>query len=327
MARRSGITIPELAKLAGVSNITVSRAFRPGFYVQEQTRERILALAEEHGYRVNLQARALKLNRSFTVAVVVQMDQAGDLLPSGPYPLEFLAAISQRLTDAGYSMLLTTPKGKESVAFQAADGIIVVGQGANDRAVAALRPLQVPMVVWGAPHSGVDYCVIGSDNYHGGEISAERLLGLGRRHLAFVGDVRHAEMASRERGFADAIERSGLQLAASIPSPFTFDGGAEAARQLLDGKAPFDGVLLSSDVQAMGFVRALLERGVRVPEDVSVIGYDDTPWAATFSPAITSVHQDWAKGGAALAETVVELIEGRKATSLQLATSLTLRDT
>jgi DNA-binding LacI/PurR family transcriptional regulator len=323
----SNLTMDELAKLAGVSKITVSRALRGGFAVNKETRDRIFALAKEHGYRLNQAARNLRLDRSHTVGVIVEMSPSFDRPMSDPYPLELLGGISQTLTSRGYSLLLTTMAGKDSIAFQGAEGIILLGQGINDEAVKALQPVLAPLVVWGAPHEGADYCIVGSDNYHGGQIAAERLIDLGRRRLVFLGDTRHAEVEARFRGFSNTAKERGANIVASIPSPFTFTGGLEAAQSLVGQGVAFDGVLGSNDLLTMGFVRALIEANMTVPSQVSVIGYDDTPLAATFSPALSSVHQNWRNGGILLAQKVLQLINGESAASEVMQTSLTLRAT
>ena len=323
----SSITMDELAKLAGVSKITVSRAFRGGFAVNPDTRDRIFALAKQHGYRLNQAARNLKLDRSHTVGVIVEMNPTPDRLMSDPYPLELLGGISQTLTSKGYSLLLTTMAGKDSVAFQSAEGIILLGQGINDEAVKALQPIFPPLVVWGAPHEGADYTIVGSDNYHGGVIAAERMASLGRRRLVFLGDTRHAEVAARATGFQDTAQANGAQVVASLPCAFTFTGGLEAAQTLLEQGVKFDGVLGSNDLLTMGFVRALIEDNIRVPEQVAFIGYDDTPLAATFSPALTSVHQNWRNGGIRLAQKILQMIEGEAVSSEVMLTSLSVRET
>ena len=323
----SNITMDELAKLAGVSKITVSRALRGGFAVNPDTRDRIFALAKEHGYRINQAARNLRLDRSHTVGVIVEMSPTPDRLMSDPYPLELLGGISQTLTSRGYSLLLTTMSGKESVAFQSAEGIILLGQGVHDEAVKALQPVYCPLVVWGAPHEGADYCIVGSDNYHGGSIAADRLTTLGRRRLIFLGDTRHAEVEARFNGFRLAAEANGAHIVQSVPCPFTFTGGLEAAEALLAQGVKFDGVLGSNDLMTMGFVRSLIEANIRVPEQVAVIGYDDTPMAATFSPALTSVHQNWRNGGILLAQKILQLIAGETVKSEMLQTSLSVRNT
>lgn len=324
---RARLTMSDLAALAGVSKITVSRALRASPLVTAETRRRIVEIAKQHGYRLNLPARNLRLNRSHTVAVVVDMDPSRGRPMSSPYPLEILGGISRELTGAGYSLVLTTVDALDGMALQAADGVVLLGQGADDSAVQALEHALVPWVVWGAPHEGADYVVVGGDNRQGGGLAAARLLSLNRRRLVYIGDTHHAEIAAREAGFEAALDAGGAELVASRACDFTFAAGVETIEALLSAQVAFDGVFACSDILAMGAVHALLAAGRRVPQDVSVIGYDDTPLAANFVPPLTSVHQDWQAGGALLARKVLQLIDGRDARSEILPTRLSLRAT
>jgi DNA-binding LacI/PurR family transcriptional regulator len=168
---------------------------------------------------------------------------------------------------------------------------------------------------------------VGTDNEHGGAVAAARLLGLGRRRLVFIGDLRHAEVAARHRGFADFMQSAQDATLVTRTSPFSFHGGAQVAADLLKEGVAFDGVFACSDPLAMGVIRTVIESGKRVPEDVSVIGYDDSPLAASFVPPMTSVRQDWRSGGSLLARKVVALIEHRPVASEVLPTSLIVRAT
>ena len=316
----------DLAGLAGVSKITVSRALRNSPSVNPETRRKILELAKAHGYRLNLPARNLRLNRSHTLGVVVEMDPSRERPMSDPYPLELLGGISQELTSAGYSLLLTTA-GAENIGLQAADGIILLGQGADDRAVHQLAWAAQPWIVWGAPKPGAAYPVVGSDNRQGGLIAAERFEALGRRRIVFLGDPHHAEIGAREAGLAEGLKSAGGSLVASRACGFTFAAGFDAVNALIAEGASFDGVFACNDHVAMGAVRALVDSGRRVPEDVSVIGYDDSPLAAAFVPPLTSVRQDWSAGGVLLARKVLAMIEGESVPSETLPTQLVVRAT
>jgi DNA-binding LacI/PurR family transcriptional regulator len=321
------LTMSDLAALAGVSKITVSRALRGSPLVTADTRRRVAEIAKQHGYRLNLPARNLRLNRSYTVAVVVDMDPSRDRPMSAPYLLDILGGISRELTAAGYSLVLTTVDALDGMALQSADGIVLLGQGAGDSAVRKLENALVPWVVWGAPHEGADYTIVGSDNRQGGALAAERFLSLGRRRLVFIGDTHHAEIAAREAGFQAALQAGGAELVASRACGFTFAAGVETIQDILKADVAFDGVFACSDVLAMGAVQALVGAGRRVPEDVAVIGYDDTPLAASFVPPLTSVQQDWRAGGALLARRILERIEGLDARSETLPTRLSIRAT
>jgi DNA-binding LacI/PurR family transcriptional regulator len=323
----AALTMEDLAKLAGVSKITVSRALRDSPLVTPETREKIRALAEQQGYRLNVSARNLRMGRSYSVAVVVEMTPVRGRPMSDPYPLELLGGITQELTTAGYSVVLTSKQLMNTAPVMGADGLILLGQGSHGEAVRTLQQTGMPLVVWGAPEQGADYIVVGSDNRKGGISAAERFIAQGRQKLVFLGDVDHAEVQERCAGFIDAM---GGAAAVHIirPKAFTFEAGFDSISALLKKKgASFDGVFAASDLLAMGAIRALAEKNLRVPENVSVIGYDDTPGAASFVPPLTSVHQYLRDGGVLLAKKMLGLIEGHPVASETLPTTLMVRHT
>ena len=321
-------TLGDLAKLGGVSKMTVSRALHNGALVSEGTRLAIQKLARKHGYRPNISARNLRLQRNDVVAVVIEMVPSLGRPMSGPYPLEILGGICQEMTSRGYNLMLTTLQNWRAESTHHADGVILLGQGAHDTAAKSLGTAGIPFVVWGAQRAGSPYVVVGSDNRHSGVLAAERLLSLGRQRLVFLGDTTHPELADRHAGFVDTLKGTGATLVASVPVGFTFAAGAAAVQSLLaDAETRFDGLFASNDLLAMGATRTLIEHRRRVPDEVSVIGHDDSPAGAGFIPALTSVHQSWSDGGVLLARKVLELIGGRRAKSEQLSTTLVVRDT
>jgi DNA-binding LacI/PurR family transcriptional regulator len=324
----NAVTMEDLARIAGVSSITVSRALRDSPLVTDKTREKIRRIAAEQGYRFNLSARNLRMRRSYSVAVVVEMTPVKGRPMSDPYPLELLGGITQELTTSGYSVVLTSRQLLDTAPVQGADGLILLGQGSHGEAVRSLQSSSVPLVVWGAPTGDGAGVVVGSDNRKGGASVAERFLDQGRRKLVFVGDVDHAEVQERCAGFIDALGSAGA-VHIIRPRAFTFEAGFDSMSALLKKKgASFDFVFAASDLLAMGAIRALAEHQLRVPEDVAVIGYDDTPGAASFVPPLTSVHQYLRDGGVLLAKKMLALIEGRDdVRSEMLPTTLIVRQT
>jgi DNA-binding LacI/PurR family transcriptional regulator len=323
----AGPTMEDIARLAGVSKITVSRALRGSEQVTAETREKVCRIAGEQGYRLNVSARNLRMRRSYSVAVVVEMTPVKGRPMSDPYPLELLGGITQELTTAGYSVVLTSKQLMNTAPVQGADGLILLGQGSHGEAVRVLQQAALPLVVWGAPESDSDYIVVGSDNRKGGASAAERFLAQGRRKLIFLGDVDHAEVRERCAGFIDALGGMGT-VHIIRPKAFTFEAGFDSMSAVLKKKAAgFDGVFAASDLLAMGAIRALTEHGHSVPGDVSVIGYDDTPGAASFVPPLTSVHQYLRDGGVLLARKMLGLINGEAVASEMLPTTLIVRQT
>ena len=323
----SNPTMADLAELAGLSKITVSRALSDSPLVNLETRERIQALARQHGYKLNINARNLRLRRSHTVAVIVEMKPSNDRTMFDPYPLILLGGISQELTAAGYSVLLTTRQGASAAAVQAADGLILLGQGVHQDAVRRFDKLGLPMVVWGASSTGDAHVVVGSDNALGGATVAAHFIAQGRRHPVFIGNPSHPEIYQRLNGFVDALALHGVKPLLMRRDDFTPDSGAEAVYSLHARKVRFDAIFACSDLLAMGAIRATLELGHAIPKEVSVVGYDDMPLGASFLPPLSSVRQDWQEGGILLARKLLALIHGQSAQSEMLPVSLIVRAT
>ncbi|WP_243050116.1 LacI family DNA-binding transcriptional regulator [Dyella sp. RRB7] len=317
----------DLASVAGVSKITVSRALSDSPLVTRETRERIQALAHELGYKLNVSARNLRLRRSHTVAVIVEMKPSHDRTMFDPYPLILLGGISQELTASGYSVLLTTRQGATAAAVQAADGLILLGQGVRQDAVRRFDKLGLPMVVWGAPGERDEHIVVGSDNRQGGRAVAEHFIRLGRRNPVFVGNPNHPEIFERLNGFVDALAAHGVKPLLIRRDEFTLASGMDAVHSLVEREVAFDALFACSDLLAMGAIRALGALGRSVPGDVSVVGYDDMPLAASFLPPLSSVRQDWQEGGTLLARKVLALIGDHPAQSEMLPVELVVRAT
>jgi DNA-binding LacI/PurR family transcriptional regulator len=317
----------DLARLAGVSKITVSRALGDTALVNAKTRAKVRALAARFGYKLNTSARNLRLRRSHTVAVVVEMTPTAERPISHPYPLDLLGGILQELSATRFSALLTTRHGASLPAIQSAEAVILLGQGVHLDAVRLFAQLQLPLVVWGAQSGNGGPVIVGSDNRQGGAEAAVRFLSMGRRHPVFIGDTDHAELAERQAGFEAALLAQGVRPLKIHCHGFTVDSGMTSLKSLLKTGKRFDAVFAGNDLIAMGVVHALVGQGKRVPEDVSVIGYDDTLLGATFIPPITTVHQNWSDGGRLLARKALALIHGESVESEVLANHLVVRAT
>ncbi len=333
MVNSGRVTMADVARIAGVSKITVSRALRGSELVRPELRERICSAAASVGYRINLAARDLRLRQRRRVAVVIDMSATDDRPMSDPYPLALLGGIVQECAVAGFAVVLTTSDPRMSAEVQDASGIIVLGQGANHHVVRSLAALDVPMVVWGADdgvESALGVVVIGSDNRRGGALAAEHLLAHQRHSLVFLGDSSHAEVADRFGGFKAGIDGGPARLVATSASGFTIESGAAAMAALIGQGVAFDGVFAGSDLVAIGAMRAMRDHGLEPGRDVSVVGYDDSPAAAAHVPPLTSVHQDWTEGGRLLASTLLASLEAggaEPASAKILSASLTRRQT
>ncbi|KQS02319.1 hypothetical protein ASG11_16290 [Sphingomonas sp. Leaf357] len=315
-----------IAELAGVSKITVSRALNGSSLVRPEVRERIVAVARDAGYRLNVAARNLRTRRSRTVAVVVEKLIDGDRPIADPILLLLLGGLLEVLTPADHAMLVTTRDHFLGALGTAADGIIMIGQGNEGARVGEVAAFGLPMVTWGAADRD-DPNVIGSDNRLGGRLAADHLVATGRRRILFLGDPTHPEVASRLDGVRDLLASSEAMLVAVAQCDFSRVSGAAAIERELAAGTRFDAVIAVSDYIAAGACDTLIAGGIAIPGDVAVIGFDDIAVAANHRPPISSIRQDWHGAGRALAEALlIKLGEREGGVTNRLPVDLVVRE-
>lgn len=326
------LTMAELARMAGVSPSTVSRALSNNPLVNQKTRERVQALAREHNYRINISARNFRLRRSNTIAVVAPSDPVTGRFAADPFVTDLLASIADRAADAGFEILLV--KGGENrdlhadlIAACRADGILFIGGAVPEATLADLRDQGAPMVGWGAsPVDGI--CSVSTNNYEGGRLVAHHLHRLGRRRFAFVGRTATAEFRRRLEGFRDGLRELGGDLADRTEVIEISPTDREMTEHLADALSAraVDGVFAGSDLLALAAVRALALHGRRIPDDVSVVGYDNVRLAAYGCLALTTVDQQIADGGRLMVDWLRRLIAGERYAPGMLTPRLIVRD-
>jgi DNA-binding LacI/PurR family transcriptional regulator len=324
----------DIARLAGVSTATVSRALNKSELVNDETRVRIEELARSLKYRINIGARNLRMQRNRTVAVVVPYDATTRQNISDPFFVSMLGCLADALTDRGYDMLLSRVDADhlDAVADLEASGraigVILIGQWHHHDQLNELAMRQLPLVVWGARLEQQIYCTVGSDNIAGGALATEHLIGDGRRHIAFFGDPELPEIGHRYEGYRQALNRHGIRLDPRLVRHAAFaEGSAKVAVQsLLDQQIGFDAVFASSDLLAMRTIGTLRERGIDVPDDVAVVGYDDIELAKYVHPSLTTIRQPIDKGADALVEALLAIVDGKHPNSGILPTELIVRE-
>lgn len=315
---KARLQMADLARMAGVSKATVSRALAGSTLVNAETRERIQALAREHRYAINQGAQNLRLQRNQTIAVVVPYEAHSHQHLSDPFFLAIIGALADALTERGYEMLLARVDAEEleSVARYVnggrALGVILIGQWHHHERLNAMAAAGLPMVVWGAALPDQSYVSVGGDNFGGGRLAAEHLLGLGRRRIAFIGDPALPEVHQRWLGHRAALAAAGLGATPELELHVPFDSvkAAAALQALLESGQRFDAVQACSDVLALTAIQVLRARGLRVPQDVAVTGYDDMPLAALSNPALSTVHQPVPQAGTMLVDSLLALLDG-----------------
>ncbi len=325
----------DLARIAGVSVSTVSRALAGSPLVNEETRKRISALAKSMRFSVNVGAQNLRKGNSQTIAVVLPKSGV-DIQPvSDPFFIALLGELADALTSRGFDMLFTRLNEDELenveriVSSGRALGAIVIGQWMHHYALTSIASHHIPLAVWGAAIPGANYRVVGSDNRLGGRLATERLLGGGRKRVMFLGDTRLPEVALRFEGYRDALIAHGLMVNPGLTAaiPFESDAARRTLTDLFDHTADFDALFACSDLMAMIAVGLLQARGRRVPDDVWVVGYDDLPLASQMHPSLTSVSQPLAAAAKALVAAVLDAEGGDTPRAVILPTTLVERET
>ncbi len=312
------LQMADIARLAGVSVATVSRALNGSPLVNAETRERIGELARSLNYSINLGAQNLRLQKNQTIAVVVPYDAQSRQHISDPFFLSIVGAIADALTDKGYDMLLSRVDAERLDSAASlydggkAIGVIVIGQWRHHDQLNQLAARKVPLVVWGGQLPLQLYCSVGGDNVAGGLQATQHLLAQRRRRIAFVGDAQLPEVALRRQGYRQALQHAGIEPdpRLELPVPFEIIAARAALDRLCKSRTRFDGVVACSDLLALQAVQAVRAHGQTVPGDVAVVGYDDMPVATYSDPPLTTVHQPVALAGAELVDALLAMLRG-----------------
>jgi DNA-binding LacI/PurR family transcriptional regulator len=252
---------------------------------------------------------------------------------SDPFFLEMLGALADELTARGYNLLLSkiTQPPTDWIAglikTKRADGVIVIGQSLHHEELNEAASSDIGMVVWGSRLKGQRYVTVGSDNEGGAFHATWHLIEQGCSRIVFLGDPAVPEVRARIEGHLRALASAGISRTASLEVAVRFgsDAAYDGVSSLLDAHAQFDGVFACSDVIAMSAMRALTERGRRVPGDVAVVGFDDVPLATYTTPPLTTVRQDCTAGARILVENLLQLMAGEHVESEVIPTELVVR--
>jgi len=326
------IGMSELAAMAGVSVSTVSRALAGKTVINEHTRAKVVELAREHGFRPNQAAQNFRLGRSRAIGVIIPLGHEVDQHPSDPFFMTLLGHLADALTDRNYDLLLSRVIPADDrwlddlIESGRVDGAIVIGQSDQSAVIDAAAARHRALVVWGAQYEGQVHCSVGSDNRAGGRLAAQHLIARGKRRLVFLGDPSAPEFALRGQGFAEACQAAGLGDAVrTLPIQLTSEAAYRTVSAFLDLDPSVDGIFAASDVIAMSAIQALAEHGLKVPDDVAVIGYDDILLAGHVMPPLTTIRQDLARGADLLVDLLFRRIAGEDCASVAMVPELIVR--
>ena len=317
MTHPDKITSAEVARHAGVSQSAVSRVFTPGASASPEMTERVRQAADELGYRPNILARSLITGRSRIIGLVISYFE------NNFYP-EALEKLSRALQERGYHVLVFMAQQsaeniedvvQEILDYQV-DGIVAASVAMSSDLATRCRAAGVPVVLFNRVQDDGRLSAVESDNLGGGTALAEFLVAGGHQRIGYIAGWESAStQRDREAGFLAGLHAAGLSLHARQVGNFRHDEAAEAARKMFTGPDRPDAVFVANDHMAFAVMDVLrFELGLRIPEDVSVVGYDDVPMASWPSYNLTTIRQSAEAMVAKTVEILMQHIEEDDAT-------------
>ena len=327
----SAITVMDVAREAGVSVSTVSRIVNGTARVADDKRLAVESAIARLDYRPNLHARSLKVGTSMTIGILTQNIES-------PVFNRVMLGIEEGLKDSGYAPIIVSGHWNQAEEMERVrllmarriDGLVILNGGLSDEQIEEFSRRH-PVVATGRRLNGPNLKAVRLDNIQGGYIATKHLLGLGHRRIAHIsGSGDHSDAADRYAGYVKALEEHGIMVDPEIvfQGDFHENGGALAMTRLLDSGHTFTAVFAANDQSAMGARMVLHRRGLRVPEDISLMGFDDLPASAYLTPPLTTVHQPLYEMGRYLAQSLLAMLGKTGKEILQVPEmSLVVRET
>jgi DNA-binding LacI/PurR family transcriptional regulator len=291
------VSIKDIAKAAGVSHSTVSRALSDSPLVSDETKGRIQRLAQEMGYSPNTLARSLVTRQTYTVGVVVTTI-------ADPFVAEVVQGIEATAHDYNYTVILCSSGAKpereiaavEMLRSKRVDGVIVTSSRIGALYLEHLERIGAPIVLINNHNeqSGRYTFTVTVDNRHGGCLATEHLVQLGHRRIAYVtAPADHSSDLDRMAGYRQALVAGGIEPDAAliVPGNGRADGGERGLQALIELSEPPSAVFCYNDMTAIGLMHAARQVGLSVPRDMAVVGFDDIPFASYFYPPLTTIAQ------------------------------------
>jgi len=333
MSNKSVRTIADIARLAGVSKSTVSRALNDSPLIGEKTKAKIRSLAREHNFQINAPARRLSMRQSRTIAFVTHAYHK-DFSVADLFGLEIMGGISAGLASREYDLLVIhvdphdTKWAHQYYDTGRVDGFILMTSTRKQTHVKALLEVNAPFIIWGVPPPKEKYCSVTGDNITGGRLATEHLINLGRQQIGFIGGPSYEiEVQHRLAGYEEALNEATREIDQVLIEygDFSNTSGAEAMRRLMKKAPQVDAVFVNSDLMAIAAMDMIREEGRRVPEDIAVVGYDDLSIAEHSNPPLTTVRQNIPLAGKVLAQNMIEYLQTSMVTNVSIPVELIAR--
>jgi len=324
------VSIKDIARAAHVSHSTVSRALRHSPLVNAKTSAKIRKIAEERGYTVSAVARSLVTRRTDTIGVVVTTI-------ADPFAGEVVSGVEEFALAHGYSVILAAchaDPAREMRAVQSfherrVDGILVMASRIGAHYLDVLSEMKAPIVLINSHHAGEFVHSVRIDDLNGAQTATRHLLDLGHRRIAYLGDkLGFQSDAARLAGYRHALEGAGIKFDPALVAhgDGSAAGGLNAMVNLLSAPAPPTSVFCYNDRQALGAMRAVREHGLRVPSDISVVGFDDLFLSSYTNPPLTTIRQPKHEMGQLAAEILLQLLSGEHPDSRICTGTLVVRE-
>ena len=309
------VTMRDVAKQASVSVATVSHVINGTRFVDPQTVDRVRAAIDGLGYRPNILARGLRRNETSTIGMVVPDN-------FNPFFAEVVRGIEDVGFESGYNVILCNSDGSEAkeIAYvetllsKQVDGLVFIASGRSTEALEIISRANLPCVVVDREVGDLTMDQVLINNTQGGYLAAQYLAQLGHRRIGYIAGPRLFSLSARRlTGFQQALAEAGIGFSEDdvVQGDFDYEGGELGMRELLRRNHDLTAVFASNDRMAIGALNALLRAGLRVPEDVSLIGYDDIPQATVMFPALTTIAQPKSEMGRTSVGLLLERIRHR----------------
>ena len=339
----------DIARLAGVSKATVSRALNDSPLVSRETRERVQVLARAHDFEINATARRLSTRQSNVIALRMcpneRLDpsEAASPTPAGSPPgprlaagflLELISGLTAQLHTKGYDLLLVQGSVADTgwisryLDSGRADGFVLLQGSYTSEQLRLLEERGAAFVVWGLDSSSRSFSTVTGDSFAGGRLATRHLLARGRKRIAFLGGPElEQEARDRYRGYSAALAAAGLQADDALITHgfYSAEAGSARLRTLLARRPDLDAVFACSDTMAIAAIDILQASGRRVPDDVAVVGYDDIALAAHTDPPLTTVRQPGPLAGRLLADSLIQRLQTRAVSHISIPAELVVR--
>lgn len=308
------ITIGELAKIAGVSKTTVSRVINNKPDVDPATREKIHSLIAEYGFQPNAFAKAISQKQSNHIGLLIP--HKAEYVFSNPFYTEVMRGVSTAVDEKGYYLLVCYAHEVNYMDIyrqKRVDGFVLLSPGSfHKHIIEALNVGSVPFVSTARILAEPEMTYVDVDNFKGASQLMEHLISLGHERIAFIGKPTLQSSQDRLSAYQTVLEKAGIPYdpeLALVTDTSSIESGHEYTLRLLRSQRPPTAIFLANDVMAIGAINAAHESGLRVPEDISIVGFDDIPFSNYTNPPLTTVHQPAFEKGVRAAQLLIHLLE------------------